>query len=221
MLVVLLLRSCYWRNHQIEAQYVLLFLIIFPIDLKQNYREESTRDKWPIPYASFVGRFYCTVRSVQQIRPSPLAFLAQSLAEVFLSQLLRGSVPLPRPSTLKLIGLSVASGPVCAWLFDGSPVLVHPTNKQQLPVYCRVKCIHSLDVRHEQTLHFMRNFWKPQNWAMQGWCKLWKQFCSKLISQHKTKLQFQSLTTAFCNCFQYAITEVENLGTSSHAVMSL
>ena len=50
-------------------------------------------------------------RSVPQIRPPPSAFLAQSLAaEVFLSQLLRGSVLLPRPSKLKLISLPVVSG---------------------------------------------------------------------------------------------------------------
>ena len=63
MLAVLLLPSCYWRNHQIEAEYEPEYIIIktssvifvfkqFLIGLKQNLREEdnlSIRDKWPVP----------------------------------------------------------------------------------------------------------------------------------------------------------------------------
>ena len=73
MLVVLLLPFCYWRNHQIEAEYEPEYIIIihlsvifvfkqFLIGLKQNLREEdnlSTRDKWPVPKVSSVRRFYC------------------------------------------------------------------------------------------------------------------------------------------------------------------
>ena len=43
----------------------------FPIDLKENLREEdnlSTRDNWPVPNVSFVRRFYCTLFYGRQYR---------------------------------------------------------------------------------------------------------------------------------------------------------
>ena len=82
MLVVLLLQSCYWKNHQIEAEYEPEYFIIihlkktssvifvfkeFLIGLKQNLREEdnlSTRDKWLVPKVSSVRRFYCSMLDI-------------------------------------------------------------------------------------------------------------------------------------------------------------
>ena len=68
MLVVLLLPSYFWRNHQIEEEYEPEYIIIKDLKcdfciLKQNLREEdnlSTRDKWLVLKVLSVWRFYCT-----------------------------------------------------------------------------------------------------------------------------------------------------------------